>query len=59
MSVIEVNDARVEMLAKTVSDLLAMIKRDGGFLWPVDQALLRRARAELAELGKHVNREDV
>lgn len=55
---IEESAAKVQALAKTVADLLDLLKRNGGFMWPQDQALCRRARAELVEMGCTVNRED-
>jgi hypothetical protein len=48
----EIASAQRDALAKTVADLLGLLGKHGGFLWPADQALLRRARAELAEMGK-------
>jgi len=54
-----IRDARVEMLARTVKALLGLLKREGGFAWPQDQELMRRARAQLVELGFRVNGEEL
>lgn len=55
---IEESDAKVEQLCRTIGELLAMIRKAGGHTWPHEQELMRRARAQLVEMGKSVNRED-
>ncbi len=54
-----IRDARIAVLAHTICDLLAMIKKAGGHTWPHEQALMRRARAEVVELGGVVCEEDL
>lgn len=58
MSAIEITDARVASLTKAVTALLEILKRDGGFRTPNQQATIRGARALLVELGTTINRED-
>lgn len=56
---LEQSSAHVEQLKESLANVLAILKRDGGFRTPVQQATIRGARALLVELGEAVNREDV
>ncbi len=55
---LEQSHANVEQLTEACTALLAILKRDGGFRTPKQQATIRGARALLVELGVGVNRED-
>ncbi len=55
---VELEDARVATLARVLGEVLAILKRDGGFRTPVQQATIRGARALLAEIGSGLDRED-
>lgn len=55
---LEQSNAHVEQLKESLAAVLAILKRDGGFRTPKQQATLRGARALLVELGAAVNRED-
>ncbi len=54
----ELESARVAQLVETCEDLLAILKRDGGFRTPKQQATMRGARALLAECGGKSSGED-
>ncbi len=52
---LEQSHANVEQLTKACEGLLAILKRDGGFRTPTQQATIRGARALLVELGAKDN----
>jgi hypothetical protein len=56
---LELLAAERDAMAELAGKLLALIKRQGGYLKAEDQELLRWARARLVEQGRRVSREDL